>query len=93
MAFSTQFQWFSLVEKWRKQSTFSLHFPRYSNHGLFNNSGGTVKGVFWAAPTNKLFDLFKAIHNVADPHEVVRISDAHDIHFQMPAGEARRSSA
>ena len=45
------------------------------------------------APTNKLFDLFKAIHNVADPHEVVRISDAHDIHFQMPAGEARRSSA
>ena len=67
-----------------------IPFPRYSNHGLFNNSGETVKGIFWAEPTNKLFDLFKAIHNVANPHEVVRISDAHDIHFQLPGGEARR---
>ncbi len=41
-----------------------IPFPRYSNHGLFNNSGKTVKGIFWAEPTNKLFDLFKAIHNV-----------------------------
>ena len=67
-----------------------LTFPRYSNHGLFNNSGRTVKGVFWAEPTNQLFDLFKALHNVADPHEVVRISDAHDIHFQLPGQGARR---
>ena len=69
-----------------------IPFPRYSNHGLFNNCGKTVKGVFWAEPSNKLFDLFKAIHNVADPHEVVRISDAHDIHFQLP-GEAPRRGA
>jgi len=68
-----------------------LEFPQYSNHGLFNNCGETVKGIFWAEPTNKLFDLFKAIHNVADPHEVVRISDRHDIHFQLPGGEARRA--
>ena len=65
-------------------------FPQYSNHALFNNSGETAKCVFWAEPTNKLFDLFKAIHNVANPHEVVRISDAHDIHFQLPGGDARR---
>ena len=65
-------------------------FPRYSNHGLFNNSGETVKGIFLAEPTNKLFDLFKAIHNVANPHEVVHFSDAHDIHFQFSGGEIRR---
>jgi len=64
-------------------------FPKYSTHALFNNSGETVKGVFWAEPTNKLFDLFKAIHNVADPHEVVRISDEHDIHFQIPGQDPR----
>ena len=61
-----------------------IPFPRYSTHGLFNNCGETVKGIFWAEPTNKLFDLFKALHNVANPHEVIQISDAHDIHFQIP---------
>jgi hypothetical protein len=61
-----------------------IPFPRYSTHGLFNNCGKTVKGIFWAEPTNKLFDLFKALHNVANPHEVIQISDAHDIHFQIP---------
>jgi mannose-6-phosphate isomerase-like protein (cupin superfamily) len=66
-----------------------LPFPRYSNHGLFNNSGKTVKAVFWAEPTNKLLDLFKALHDVADPHEVIRLSDAHDIHFQVPGQDAR----
>lgn len=67
-----------------------IPFPRYSNHGLFNNSGKTVKAVFWAEPTNKLLDLFKALHDVADPHEVVRLSDAHDIHFQIPGQDARK---
>jgi mannose-6-phosphate isomerase-like protein (cupin superfamily) len=66
-----------------------LSFPRYSTHGLFNNSGKTVKGIFWAEPTNKLFDLFKALHNVANPHEVIQISDAHDIHFQIPGQPPR----
>ena len=67
-----------------------IEFPRYSNHGLFNNCGQTVKGIFWAEPTGQLFELFKAIHNVADPHEVVRISDRHDIHFQLPGAAPRR---
>ena len=64
-------------------------FPRNSNHGLFNNSGKTVKAVFWVNPTERLFDLFKAIHNVADTGKVVRISDTHDIHFQLPGQKAR----
>ncbi len=66
-----------------------IPFPKYSTHALFNNSGETVKGVFWAEPTNKLFELFKKIHNVANPRDVVRISDAHDIHFQLPGQQAR----
>ena len=44
-----------------------IPFPKYSTHALFNNCGETAKGIFWAEPTNKLFDLFKALHNVADP--------------------------
>ena len=67
-----------------------IAFPRYVTHSLFNNSGETAKGVFWAEPTNKAFDLFMAIHNVPNPHEVVRIADVHDIHFQLPGSEARR---
>ena len=59
-------------------------FPLQSTHSLFNNSGKTVKGVFWVEPTNRLFELFKAIHNVVDFSEVVRVSDAHDVHFQLP---------
>ena len=66
-----------------------IPFPKYSTHALFNNCGETAKGIFWAEPTNKLFDLFKALHNVADPYEVVRISDDHDIHFQLPGQEPR----
>lgn len=48
-----------------------------------------AKGGFWAEPTNELYDLFKAIHNVPKPHEVVRIPDAQDVHFQLPGGESR----
>ena len=69
-----------------------LHFPRGVTHGLFNNYGHTARGVFWVHPTNMLFDLFKAIHNVADPKEVVRIADKHEIHFQLP-GQAPRQTA
>lgn len=69
-----------------------IPFPRYSTHGLFNNSGETVTGIFWAEPTNKLLDLFKKLHNVANPQEVLRISDAHDIHFQIPGCPARQTA-
>ena len=79
-------------EEWHAVPGEIIAFPRYSNQEFSNNSGKTVKGIFSVEPTNKLFDLFKAIHNVANPHEVVRISDAQDIHFQLPGGEARRGA-
>jgi len=68
------------------------NFPLQSTHSFFNNSGKTVKGIFWAEPTNRLFELFKAIHNVADFSEVVRVSDARDVHFQLSNQESRIGS-
>ncbi len=53
-------------------------------HGIFNKSGQTVKCFFWVSPTRKLFELFSAINNVADPAEVVRIAAKHEIDFLPP---------
>jgi quercetin dioxygenase-like cupin family protein len=53
-------------------------------HGIFNKSGQTVKCLFRVAPTRKLFDLFQAIHNVADPAEVVKIAARHEVDFLPP---------
>ncbi|MGM4907519.1 cupin domain-containing protein [Tardiphaga sp. 866_E4_N2_1] len=55
-------------------------------HGIFNKSGQTVKCLFWVSPTRKLFDLFKAIHNVPDPAEVVRLAALHEVEFLPPPG-------
>ena len=61
-----------------------VRMPRGLAHGLFNTSGETLTALFWATPTGHLFDLFKAIHNVADPREVVRISAEHEVRFMKP---------
>ena len=63
--------------------------PRGIPHGIFNNSGRLAKCLFWVTPTAKLFDLFTALHNVADTREVVRISALHDVRFLPPVHEAR----
>lgn len=55
-------------------------------HSIFNKSGQTVKCLFWVSPTRKLFDLFKAIHNVPDPAEVVRLAALHEVDFLPPPG-------
>ncbi len=61
-----------------------VRMPRGVSHGIFNNSGRLATTLFWATPTAKLFDLFRALHNVADTAEVVRISAAHDVRFLPP---------
>ncbi len=61
-----------------------VRMPRGIPHGIFNNAGRVASCLFWVTPTAKLFDLFKALHNVADTAEVVRISAAHDVHFLPP---------
>jgi hypothetical protein len=40
--------------------------------------------LFWVAPTGKLLDLFKKIHNVPDPEEVTRLAALHNVNFLPP---------
>lgn len=61
-----------------------VRMPRGIPHGIFNNAGRIAQCLFWVSPTAKLFDLFKALHNVSDTAEVVRISAAHDVRFLPP---------
>lgn len=61
-----------------------VRMPRGIPHGIFNNAGRIASCLFWVTPTAKLFDLFRALHNVADTAEVVRISAAHDVRFLPP---------
>ena len=61
-----------------------VRMPRGIPHGIFNNAGRIASCLFWVTPTTGLFDLFRALHNVADTAEVVRISAAHDVRFLPP---------
>lgn len=61
-----------------------VRMPRGIPHGIFNNAGRIATCLFWVTPTAKLVDLFKALHNVADTADVVRISAAHDVRFLPP---------
>ena len=61
-----------------------VRMPMGIAHGVFNKSGADAHCMFGVAPTRKLFDLFKAIHNVPDPEEVVRLSALHEVNFLPP---------
>jgi len=61
-----------------------VRLPMGIAHGIFNRSGATATAMFGVAPTRKLFDLFNAIHNVADPAEVVRLAAEHEVDFLPP---------
>jgi uncharacterized RmlC-like cupin family protein len=68
-----------------------IRLPRGRPHGLFNRSEAPVKCLFWVSPTQRLYDLFWAIHNLgpeADPAEVVAISAKHEVDF-LPPPEAQ----
>ena len=61
-----------------------VRMPRGIPHGIFNNAGRVASCLFWVTPTAKLVELFRALHNVSDNAEVVRISAAHDVRFLPP---------
>ncbi|MGI9372576.1 MAG: cupin domain-containing protein [Hyphomicrobiales bacterium] len=61
--------------------------PRAIPHGIFNKSGAPVKCFFWVSPTGSLVELFKKIHNVPDPEEVVRLASQHGVNFLPPPPE------
>jgi quercetin dioxygenase-like cupin family protein len=58
--------------------------PMGRAHGIFNKTDHASKCLFWVSPTRRLFDLFKALNNVPDPAEVVRISARHEVQFLPP---------
>ena len=64
----------------------TVRLPRGLPHGIFNKSQQTVKTLFWVSPSQKLYDLFWAIHNMKEqnPAEVVALSAQYNIHFLPP---------
>ena len=65
-----------------------VRLPRGIPHAFFNNSGQPVQALFWAAPTGKLVDLYRRLHNVANPKEVADISRQHNVIFLPPVSAA-----
>ena len=65
-----------------------IHMPRDVPHGIFNNTGHDVTCLFWVTPTGKLVDLFRKLHNMGRPDEVVAISPAYDVNFLPPVRAA-----
>ena len=63
-----------------------IRLPRGMPHGLFNHGQADITCLFWVSPTRRLWDLFQAIHNVADPAEVVRLAGQHEVNFLPPPG-------
>jgi uncharacterized cupin superfamily protein len=66
------------------QSGDTIRMPMGQPHGIFNKSGGQVTCLFGVAPSRKLYDLFNALHNLADVDEVVRLSAEHEVEFLPP---------
>lgn len=65
-----------------------VRMPRGIPHAFFNNSGEPVTALFWAAPAGKLVDLYRRIHNLSSPAEVVEVAREYDVHFFRPVSSA-----
>lgn len=64
-----------------------VRMPQGIAHGIFNKGEETATSLFWVAPTRGLEELFKRIHGVPDPQEVVRIAAEHEVDFLPPPAE------
>ncbi len=63
-----------------------IRMPMGIMHGIWNKSGAPVRALFWVSPARSLETLFKRIHNVPDPAEVIRIASEHEVEFLPPPG-------
>jgi 5-methylphenazine-1-carboxylate 1-monooxygenase len=64
-----------------------VRLPMGLPHGLFNRSGANVVCLFWVTPTGRLYDLFVAIHALAEnqtPDAVVALAADHEVEFLPP---------
>lgn len=58
-----------------------VKMPMGIPHGIFNKTDETATSLFWVAPTRGLEELFKRIHMVPEPEEVIRIAAEHEVNF------------
>lgn len=65
-----------------------VRLPRGIPHGFFNNSGEPVRALFWATPAGKLLGLYRRIHNMSSPAEVVAVARDYDVIFLPPVSSA-----
>ena len=65
-----------------------VRMPRGIPHAFFNNSGAPVQALFWAAPAGKLVELYRHIHNMSNPAEVVKVAREYDVVFMPPISSA-----
>ena len=65
-----------------------VRMPRGIPHAFYNNSGKPVTTLFWAAPAGKLVELYRRIHNVSSPAEVVSIARDYGVFFGPPVSSA-----
>ena len=65
-----------------------VRMPRGIPHAIFNNPGAPVQALFWAAPAGKLVELYRRIHNMSNPAEVVKVAREYDVVFMPPISSA-----
>lgn len=65
-----------------------VRLPRGIPHAFFNNSGDPVTALFWAAPAGKLLGLYRRIHNMSNPAEIVQVAREYDVIFSPPVSAA-----
>lgn len=65
-----------------------VRMPRGIPHAFFNNTGEPVTALFWATPAGKLLDLYRRLHNMSSPAEVMRVARDYDVMFFPPVSAA-----
>jgi mannose-6-phosphate isomerase-like protein (cupin superfamily) len=65
-----------------------VRMPRGIPHAFFNNTGEPVTALFWATPAGKLQALYRRIHNMSSPAEVVAAAREFDVIFAAPVSSA-----
>ena len=63
----------------------TVRMPMGLPHAYFNKADSAAKALFWVSPSGQLAQLFDQLHNLSDPHEVVRRSALHGVDF-LPQG-------
>lgn len=68
-----------------------VRMPQGVPHAFYNNSGKVATALFWATPTRRLVELYRRLHNLSSPAEVVAVARDYGIHFAPPVSSARRT--